>query len=329
MAQFTRYSSSDAGAPQLSGTVGSLIAVLDACLVDGYGSQTAAGWTHPVVTAGNCASYQQGAGAGFCLQVNDNGPNVTSSYKEAWITGWKTIATVTAPVGTGTGQFPTAAQSLTTGHLVVLKSFTLDSVPRPWVLYADDQTFYLLVRTGSGSAGMELREIAFGSFYSHYATDANNCLIVGRTTENDTQGTQRGGLDHMNTPAFLGGLGCYFADNQAGSAGSMPAYRAGDTSKVSTVRSTSVGAPCVGNLTTPNAANNSLYLAPFLLFEASWNIRGRFRGLVHLCHPLADVMDGTIITGANAFAGRTYQVHNPGCSAGHVVVETSDTLDTN
>ena len=36
MAQFQIYKSGDPGAPSLSGTVGSLVALLDACLVNGY-----------------------------------------------------------------------------------------------------------------------------------------------------------------------------------------------------------------------------------------------------------------------------------------------------
>ena len=43
----TVYRSTDAGAPLLTNSNGSLIAVLKACLVDGYGSKASAGWTAP------------------------------------------------------------------------------------------------------------------------------------------------------------------------------------------------------------------------------------------------------------------------------------------
>lgn len=43
----TVYRSTDAGAPVLSNSNGSLIAVLKACLVDGYSSKASAGWTAP------------------------------------------------------------------------------------------------------------------------------------------------------------------------------------------------------------------------------------------------------------------------------------------
>ncbi len=55
----TVYRSTDASAPQLSGTAGSLAAILDGCLVTGYGSKPAAGWT-TAFTSGDLRSYRQG-----------------------------------------------------------------------------------------------------------------------------------------------------------------------------------------------------------------------------------------------------------------------------
>ena len=40
---WTVYRSDDAGAPNLTGAAGSLIAILDAVLVNGYGAKPAAG----------------------------------------------------------------------------------------------------------------------------------------------------------------------------------------------------------------------------------------------------------------------------------------------
>ena len=41
------YRWDDASAPVLTGEVGKLAALLKACLVTGYGSKTAAGWSNP------------------------------------------------------------------------------------------------------------------------------------------------------------------------------------------------------------------------------------------------------------------------------------------
>ena len=46
--QFTIYTATDIGGPGLlTGVTGSLINILNACLVNGYTSKSAAGWTKP------------------------------------------------------------------------------------------------------------------------------------------------------------------------------------------------------------------------------------------------------------------------------------------
>jgi hypothetical protein len=72
------YKSSDASAPVLTGAVGSLVALLDACLVNGYGALAAAGWTK-AFTAANKGAYKQNLtgsnnASGMHLYVDDSGP---------------------------------------------------------------------------------------------------------------------------------------------------------------------------------------------------------------------------------------------------------------
>src|SRR6185369_17757627 len=106
MGQFTIYSSSDPGNGSdqpglLTGQAGDLLRVLDKVLVNGYTGKAAAGWTKPFVNATNSGCYKQGAGSLFALHIQDNGANVTSTFKEAWATGWETITATSATVGTG------------------------------------------------------------------------------------------------------------------------------------------------------------------------------------------------------------------------------------
>ena len=148
--QLIGFSSSDVSGPGLiTGQAGSLLTILDACLTVGYsGHAISPLWTKPIANSGNIGCYTQGAGAGLSLLINDNGPNGTSTYKEAWAVGWESIAGIGAPVGTGSGQFPTPAQLLTTGHTVWRKSATADTATRAWQLFADSSTFYLFISTG-------------------------------------------------------------------------------------------------------------------------------------------------------------------------------------
>lgn len=332
MSQFTKYSSSDPSGPgQISGTAGSLLTVLDACLVNGYTGKTAAGWTKPIANSGNLGCYVQGAGSGYGLVINDNGPNGTSTFKEAWGTGWKSIAGIGAPVGSGTGQFPTAAQLLTTGHVVIRKSTTADAVGRNWVLYADSRTFYLFVLTGD-TAGRYF-DFHFGDIYSLWVSDTNQCTIVGRTVENSsTAGSSTGGLDRMINPLVTNpsfNKGVYIADNFAGTSGSVESYPCGDLAKATTLITASSPTPMSGRVPAPNAADNSYYLSTMNILDSSWGIRGRFRGLYHICHPVSSFTDGQVFSGANDFAGKSFVVILTGMANGMYCIETSDTLDTN
>lgn len=320
MAQFTIYASNDASAPALSGAAGSLLTVLDAILVNGYGSKAAAGWTKPIATAGNITAYQQGAGSGFQVLVNDNGPNVTSTFKEAWVTGWETVATIAAPVGTGTGQFPTPAQLLTTGHATCRKSTTADGTARSWICFADSRTFYFFVLTGD-TAGKYFA-FWFGDVYSVKSTaDSYNCAIYGGNVENSAvAGSHQWDLQNFLTTS----LGGHFIARAFGGAGtSITVSKHGDYAKAG-----STG--LLGIVPTPNGPDTAYYLSPIWCGEAvTGNVRGRYRGLYHLPHDISLFSDGQTFAGSGTYAGKSFQVLKQGPSAGMIVVETSNTLETN
>lgn len=86
MAQFTIYTSSDTDAPVLNGTSGSMCGVLNACLVSGYGSKIAAGWTAPY-SESNKIVFRQGGGNQFYVRIEDSGSAASN-------TDWVTIGPV-------------------------------------------------------------------------------------------------------------------------------------------------------------------------------------------------------------------------------------------
>ena len=79
------YRSTDASAPTLEGVNGSLVALLDACLVNGYGSQSAAGWTIAYTTT-NKRVYRNSTtdGTGFYLNVDDSGSGSGGAQEAAY-----------------------------------------------------------------------------------------------------------------------------------------------------------------------------------------------------------------------------------------------------
>ena len=205
------YRSSDAGAPVLTGQTGTLVAVLDAILVNGYGSKPAAGWTKAFAAANKAAYQQNAAGANnaaapMYLYVDDTGPGASSS-REARVCGFETMTAITP---TGTGQFPTAAQSLIGfGALVVRKSNTADATVRAWTAIANGQTLYLFTETGDFTAPFAASTFMFGDFKSYKAGDLYAVMIMGRAVENQT-----GQLSTFDPMQAVGGTGGYTLNNK-------------------------------------------------------------------------------------------------------------------
>src|SRR5690349_16189318 len=139
------YRSTDSSAPVLTGQVGKLTDLLNACLVTGYGSKSAAGWTR-AFNGTNQRTFRNSAddGTGYYVYVDDAGPGAAGA-REARARGYITQTAL----DTGTGQFPTSALlAIGTGAVVWRKSNTADSTARAWTLIADSTVFYLFVETG-------------------------------------------------------------------------------------------------------------------------------------------------------------------------------------
>lgn len=293
------YTSSDASAPVLTGQVGSLVGVLDACLVNGYGSKSAAGWTK-AFTATNKGSYL--GSAGHYLDVDDSGAGAGGA-QEANVRGYEAMTAV----GTGTNPFPTTAQAAAPG-LFIRKSVTADGTARGWVVVADGTTFHLFIL--SGDTVGRYQSFSFGRFYSFQSGDAYRTAILGHTT---TGGGSSTGLD-TNTLASSASSttsGVYVARTYTGSGTSTSAGMCGF--------STTVSSPWNG----PNPPDGNVYVSRLFLSESSI-LRGYIRGLYQII-TASGLNDGDTFTGATGtdFAGRTFLVLNRARSGGYYAIETS------
>jgi hypothetical protein len=321
VSRFTVYTSSDANGPgPIAGAAGTLLTVLDGCLVNGYSGKTAAGWTKPFANASNIGCYKQGAGAGLGLVINDNGQNVTSTFKEAWAIGWEIVAGVGSPVGTGTGQFPTPAQLNTTGHCVVRKSVAASSATNYWILFADASTFYLFILTGD--TANTYQGFFFGDMFSLAGSaDKYRCILMGNSTENSNS-SNLGDTNLANTVT----PGHYMARSWGGTGTSLQVTKVGDY-QVAFSNSFS------GLLQQPNGPDNSYYLCPARVAEVGGPlIRGRLRGIYQVCHPVGNFTDGQTFSGGGDFAGKTFSIVKSIPSGGggaFLAIETSNTVETN
>ena len=175
---FTLYTSADAGAPVLTGAAGTLLALLHACLVTGYGAKAAAGWSRPWLDAsGNLAVFKPNDAQDFFLHINDAGPGA-GTYKEA-----RAHCGMTHD---GAGNLGTRAPQ-NAGYpngLFVRKSNTTDATARDWFLYADGKTAYLMIDPGD-SAGRFLPFFA-GKALAVSPIEAYPWIIAGTLSENYT-----------------------------------------------------------------------------------------------------------------------------------------------
>jgi hypothetical protein len=311
----TIFRASDASAPTLNGNAGSLVAVLDGCLVNGYGSQTALGWAKPF-TATNKAVYRAPAGVRHYLDVDDSAPDATALGRNARVRGYE----VASAVGTGTGPFPTTAQAATA---VVVKSSTADAVARPWLLVGDDRTFYFFTSAlltlpmvpsthtwpghwGFGEILSALTGDVYRSFCAWYSPTSTATTDVAPNWGNSIQTTIAGSGYNAAMPRSYTGAG-----------GSMWANALG-----SGIASAS--------LAYPNAPDGGLYMNGILVGErgtgttvsAPTALRGRFRGVFQPVPANTGISDGDTFSGTGDFAGRTFMLLRS-ASSFLVAVETT------
>lgn len=326
----TFYRSTDASAPTLTGQVGSLTTLLDAILVNGYGSQPAAGWTI-AYTGTNQRDYKQGTGSsGFYLDVNDTGPGAAAA-RESRMRGYEAMTAL----GTGTNLFPTTAQ-LSAG-IICRKSATADATARPWYCVADATCFHLWIDSGDVTSPSYSWGFSFGDFFSYKSGDAYSCQIQGRIAENNNSGTQESMhtlCGQNNAVIALSGRGSYIARSWTGTAGSVPFSKHGALLSVQNANTEGV-AGGIPNTTgspigmQPNGPDGSIMMSPIFIGH-NGAVRGYLKGL---WAPLAPQPCGHTDTfsGTGNMAGKTFlalnvqSVNNNGPQQGMIFVETSNT----
>jgi hypothetical protein len=341
----------NANAPSLTGVAGSLTALLDAVLVNGFTGFTALGWTIGQTTTNKRQYIMAAAGTGNSLWVDDTGPGGAGA-REARVCGF---ATMSATTPTGTGQFPTSAQSsIGFGALVVRKSTTADATVRYWTTVGDGHTIYLFTETADVTNPTAVYGFCFGDFFSRSSTDTSNCIIIGRQVENSNAGGNAGSfvetlnaLSAPNTTLLSNTItGHYCAANFTNVGGSLTCGKHSDQTKMGYDNTNPGlvsgwlggwrnGASALWNtmFAYPNPPDEGLYLAPFTIHHQG-NVRGKLKGLWCVLQHMP-LGHNDPFTGTDDLAGKSLlcQVLVTGNSSGgaaavaasQLCVETSDT----
>lgn len=313
----TVYRYDDVGAPVLSSpSAGSLIGVLDACLVNGYGGKPPAGWTKPYSGA-NLAAYRQGSGSRFYLRVNDG-----TGTAKAGVVGYE----VMTAIDTGLRLFPTTAQAAN-GLYITLGTAAALTGTKPWVVVADDKRFYLWVgftftsasALSDSSTGQGI--FFFGDVISFKAEDPYCCQIIGSALGSDTE--VFAGFTRLN----YGATGHFIARNAAGVAGAVANCKVADYYGCGSY--TIMGMYAL--IAYPDPVSGGLNLSRVLVSNGSATvaIRGRFPGLWAPMNGLPGA-NGDTFTGAGGLSGREFILLDCAISTsaqGRAAIEISDTWD--
>lgn len=344
----TVYKSTDASAPVLTGAVGSLVALLDACLVNGYGAKATSGWTKPF-TGTNKASYRMvtTSNTGFYLNVDDSGGG-TGGAREAFMTGYQTMTAL----ATGTGQFPTSAQlnlgSAPAGAVICRKSNTADATARAWTIVADGSCVYVFIETADFTTPDARVSCCFmfGDIFSYASTDLYRCAIIGRNVANSAVSSGEM-MNWLNARVGTNTApGHFMAAQQTGLSTSLVCGKHTDSAKlgiivdnsgsgVTTQSSAASGLGAAQNATVqlmyPNSVDGGLLLAP-LWIHHTYAVRGYMKGAWAILQN-RPVNPGDTFSGSGALAGKTFQaigvpagfLANGAGDYGMLAIETSNT----
>ena len=303
-----RYSSTDPSAPVFNGAAGSLIALLDACLVNGYGSKAASGWTKTAI-ATNVAAYKQPSGSnGMFIRVDDT-TTLTSR-----IVGCETQASY---VDGASNIFPTAVQ-LAGGAYITKSSDT--STARAWVLVCNGKSFYIIINQAGAVDWSTAFVGGFSQIDSYYAGDAYNNLLISGTAAAVSQ--YLGNVLSGNAiTSSANGHWSARAYHQTGS--SIIAHKLADTAKMG--NSLTVMGASTSVLQFPSPVDGSVYVSPVWVGDGPTAlIRGTLPGIWCPQHarPLAPMDVWTPSSGP--LLGKTFEAWPVG-TTGQLFVETSDT----
>lgn len=177
----TVFSSTDTDAPVLYGVYGSLIALLDAVLINGYGSKAPLGWTKEI-SVGEKAVYRSSvAGVDpIILRIDDSSANgMTSLY--AGVKCYESMSGI-----------DTGAALWHTGY--VRKSTGANTAPATWIVIGDAHGFYIFTLYGYDSY------INNTYYAAHYFGAYKDVISVNSWTAMACSGKWLNSLDYQNYP---------------------------------------------------------------------------------------------------------------------------------
>ena len=157
-----------------------MIALLKACLVDGYGSKLAAGWTMPFANVDETkASFRNDSiiGTGMFLLVD----NTLAATNDVRVTPYEVMTDI------DNGSFPFCTVN---AHFHWPSSHATTTA-RPWMIIADDRIAYILNYTSytiplAAVTTYNTQATVFGDIISLHDPDPYGCVFIGNAASSVT-----------------------------------------------------------------------------------------------------------------------------------------------
>ena len=336
----TVYKSTDASAPVLRGVAGDLVALLDAILVNGYGSKAAAAWSI-AFTGTNKRAYKQPVGTnGRYLRVVDDG---TTSAAYGRVQGYITMS----DVDTGTNSFPNQVTQIAQPGLYCHKSATADTTARPWACYSNGAIFHLIIWTDQTSITALTPipgTVTFGDYLAYNLADPYNTILIAGTTTVATVSTTNNhqfciAAQYVATNGAQPMVGHYVPQNWNGIGGAQLAIKMtnngllgfginlgvqgmGQGSSGGALTSVST----LAGMQYPNPTDNGLYQERLWICLTTGVVLGELPGMWAPLQPRPLTM-GDTFAGQGVLSGKNFEVVglNLAATAGQVFMETSNT----
>lgn len=169
------YTSADPSAPVLSYAANTVINVLDACLVNGYGSKSPVGWTKEYVDVANyAAAYRGNIGNRMWLGVYD-----PIGYQMRF-RGYLSMTAAGIAETAGTNPFPNLTQNAN-GQAITKTNNTVQTTYRAWILISDGKTVHVFIAHDANPTDMTgtYGGVSWGEFTSYVPNDIYNLTVCG------------------------------------------------------------------------------------------------------------------------------------------------------
>lgn len=290
--------------PTLNGQVGTLIDVLDHCLV------TSLGWSK-AYSGTNLAAYRAPTGNRAYLYVDDTGSTNARVYAYESMTS----------ISTGVNRFPSETQVSGGGY--IHKSTTADSTARNWIFLSNGVFFWLY--TTPGNVATSFAQVSgFGDFTSlKSGSDQYNTFLMVQPGSGASTSSITG--DYYAVTNSFTSTSSWVMRPYTGIGGSTAVHRVSDCRWGATSASSQVLG--TGGATFPAPIQGGMLFSRMWIGEPPGDLRGRLPGWWNCFHtrPLPNGESFTGPTGS-VIEGRTLEGLYNGNNGVHYF-ETSDTWD--